>query len=95
VIRLDKLQDERKLGDELFAEMIADIKQYIHERFQAERRVPGADEILADMYWAGNVLNNFLKGLQPVRQYAVNQFTYRLSETVRVAKYEYERELSA
>lgn len=92
---MDKLQDERKLGDELFAEMVSDIKQYIHERFQAERRVPGADEILADMDWAGNVLINFLNGLQPVRQYAVNQFAYRLSEMVRAAKFEYEKELSA
>lgn len=92
---MDKLQEQKELGDDLFAEMVADIKQYIHERFLIDKRVPNTDEILLDMVYFGNNLMGFLKRLETVREAAVHHFAYRLSELVRTAKFEYEGRQSA
>lgn len=92
---MDKLQEQKELGDDLFAKMVADIKQYIHERFQVDQCVPCKDEILLDMVYVGNNLQTFINGIRSVRKYAAHQFTYRLSELVRVAESEYEGRQSA
>jgi hypothetical protein len=88
---MNELQEQRKLGEDLFDEMVADIKQYIHERFLVDRFVPSTNEILLDMVYAGTVLINFLNGLRPVRKIAVHHFAYLVSEVVQEARCEYYR----
>ncbi|GED14817.1 hypothetical protein [Aneurinibacillus migulanus] len=92
---MDKLQEKKNLGDDLFTEMVADIKQYIHVHYQTKRYVPSVGEILSDMVYTGNLLINFLNGLRPVRKEAVHHFAYLVSEVVQEAKYEYEGRRSA
>lgn len=89
---MDEFTEQRKLGDDLFAEMVSDIKNYIHERFLADRKVPAAFEILSDMDYTGITLNQFLEGIRNLRPVAAHQFTYRLYEMVRSAKFQYEGE---
>lgn len=92
---MNELQEQRKLGEDLFDEMVADIKQYIHEHYQNKRYIPSVGEILSDMVYTGNLLINFLNGLRPVRKEAVHHFAYLVSEVVQEAKYEYEGKRSA
>lgn len=86
---MDKLQHERRQGDELFGEMVAEIQQYIHRQFLATRRVPSKDQVLADMDYIGMPLHKFLNGVQGIAPAAVTRFIDRLDELVRVAQYEY------
>lgn len=88
---MEHIKYERQQGDALFGEMVSDIKRYVHEQFSVTQRVPTADEVLANINYAGNVLNNFLKGIQPVMPCTVNQYVFRLFQMLEAAKYEYER----
>lgn len=87
---MNRLQHERNQGDEIFSELLSELKSYIHQEFLRNRMVPKVHCVLADVEHAGRALNEFLNDfVKPWAPGAVTRFIDRLNELLESAEYHY------